>query len=85
MDQYYIVPRDQEAEFFRRRKVVKLEVKLGDNVVTREFSLPKGQAPYVIKALTITNATFTNMKVAITNLKKKIHDITISVSNLRRK
>ncbi len=85
MEQYYIVPRDQEAEFFRRRKVVKLEVKFGENVVTREFSLPEGQAPYVIKALSIANRTMDNMKVAVTSIKKKIHDIKISVSNLRRK
>lgn len=83
--QYYVIPREKEAEYFRRHKLVKLEIKMGDMKVEKEFSVPEENIKYVVKGLNIMNTTMTNINVAASNVKRLATEAVVKVKNFKLK
>ena len=82
--QYYVVPRDQEANFFRRNKLIKLSVTLAGKTMEHEYSVSEKKAKIAIKVLNILDVTVSNINVTITNIKRFAIDAVIKVKNLKR-
>jgi len=83
--QYYIVPRDQEAQYFKRRRIVKMVVSIGGKTFDREFSVDENKARFIIKATSVINSTYSNMKIIGANIKRRIHKAKVTITNLRQK
>ena len=83
--QPYIIPRDKEAEYFRKYKIVELKIKLGKNVVEKTYRVPEQKAKTIISIINLTNSTIDRIKVTINNLKRVITQISVKVKNLRKR
>lgn len=81
--QYYIVPRDQEANYFRRHKIVTMRIQLGDIVVEKEYAVPEKRARAVVKTLNLINATVANIKLTVSGIKRITSEAIVKIKNLR--
>lgn len=83
--QFYVVPREKEAEYFRRHKIITMRIKLGDYEVEKEYSVPESRARVIVKALNVVDATRSNIKVTASNIKRLASEAIVTVKNLRLK
>ncbi len=83
--QYYVVPRDQEERYFRRHKIIKMKIQMGDIVVEKEYSVPESRAKMTVKALEVVDNTYKNMNVAVSNIKRLWTEAVVTVKNIRLK
>jgi hypothetical protein len=84
-EEYYLVPRDQEERYFRRHKVVKIVVKLGEFTAEKEYSVPERKAASIVKVFNLIDATKQHIDVAVTNVKRVTSSVVMSIKNLRLK
>lgn len=84
--QYYIVPRDQEAEYLRRFLPVMITMKFGNVEVEKQYMVPTERARAIFKSVSVVNATRDRMSAAVHNLKRVTTRAVVVVSNfvLRR-
>lgn len=85
VEQPYIIPRDREAEYFRRRKIVTMKIKLGDISIEKEYAVPEKRANMVISVLGLANKTVDNIKVAVSAVKRITTNAVVKIKNLRLK
>lgn len=83
--EYYIVPRDQEARYFRRYQMVKIGVKLGKYSTEKEYSVPAKKARIIIKVFDMMEVTKERIDVAIDGIKRITSEAIIAVKNFRLK
>lgn len=81
--EYYIVPRDKEADFFRRYKVMTMKVQIGEKVYEKEYSVPEERADMVVSVLNFANTTIERVKATVTNIKTKTTQAVVKVKNFR--
>lgn len=84
-EEYYIIPRDQEARYFRRYKPVKITVKLGDHVMEKEYNVPDSHSKMIVKAFNVLEVTKDRIEVMAANVRRVTSDIVVKVKNLRLK
>lgn len=83
--QHYIIPRDQEARYFQRRKIIKLEINFGEKRIEKEYSVPEKRARVTVKVLDIANATLQSMTATVNNIKRITSNAVVYVKNIRLK
>jgi hypothetical protein len=84
--QYYVVPRDQEAEYLRRFLPVMIQMKFGNVEVEKQYMVPTEKARAIFKSVSVLNATRDRMSASAGNLKRVATRAIITVRNfvLRR-
>lgn len=82
-EQVYEVPRDQEADYFRKNLTITLRVKLGDTNVEKVYSVPEKRVSSTVRVFNMMNATQARMAVTIRNVKRVVHRIKVNISRLR--
>ena len=80
---YYIVPRENEAEFFKRRNIVKMVVKVGDLIVEKEYAVPEKHIKMLVKASNVVNYTREQIDIVVDKVSNVITNIVVSAKNLR--
>lgn len=80
---YLLIPKDQEAEYFRRYAPVKITFKMGDILVEKEYRVPEERRKVVIKAFSMVDVTRDRINIAITNMKRVTKGIVLTVRNFR--
>ena len=84
VDQYLVVPRNQEAEYFRQRVPVTVKLLLGDRSIEKEYLVPKEQAKIVVNVITLVNVTKERISASIKNIKRIYNRVAVKVSKFRR-
>ena len=84
--QYYIVPRDQEAEYLKRFLPVMITMKFGNVDVEKQYMVPTERARAIFKSVSVVNATRDRISASAGNLKRVAIRAIVTVSNfvLRR-
>lgn len=83
--QYYVVPRDQEANFFSRNKVFNIELIFNDKTYMKQIEISDQRARTVFKVLNFVNSTKSKIEVAASGLRNVANKAVISVKNLRKR
>ncbi len=84
--QYYVVPRDQEAEYLRRFLPVMITMKFGNVDVEKQYMVPYHRARVIFNTVSVINATRDRMSASVSNLKRITSRAVVVVTNfvLRR-
>ncbi len=82
-EQYYIVPRDKEAEYFRRFLPVLIEVKIGGKTVEKQYMVPLERAQVMFNIVEVVNATKDRMKAIVSSMKRITSKAIVTVTNFR--
>lgn len=84
--QYYVVPRDQEAEYLRRYLPVRIELKIGNVEVEKQFMVTTDKARIIFNNVQMMNTTKERISVAVSGLTRVVTEIVVKVTNfaLRR-
>lgn len=83
--QYYVVPRDQEAKYFKRSKHVVLHFKMGTYEIEKEYSVPENHSQAIIKVLNFANITRERIGLAVKNVKRIATKVIVTVSKLHKR
>jgi hypothetical protein len=83
VNQYYQVPRDKEANFFRKYINVTLKINIGELKVEKTYRVPEKRAHITINIFNLLNATQEKYKTTITNLKNVINKAKIKFYDLQ--
>jgi len=81
--QYYVVPRDQEANFFSRNKVFTINMVFNNNTYMKQIEISDQRARTVFKVLNFANMTKDRINVVASGLKNVANRANISIRNLR--
>lgn len=84
--QYYVVPREQEAEYLRRFLPVMITMKFGNVEVEKQYVVPQARARVIFNTVSVVNATRDRMYASVRNLKRVATRAVVTVTNfvLRR-
>lgn len=80
--QYYIVPRDQEANYFASYNNITLKVKMGGSETEKIFRVKNSQTKHIVTVLSLINVTKNLIVTSIKNVKKISTSGYISIKNI---
>lgn len=83
VDGELIVPLDQEAEYFRKKTIIMLKVKLGKREFEKAYAVPKNRAKILITAINLINMTRNKIEFAVNGIKSLVSKMIVSVKKVR--
>lgn len=83
--EYYMVPREREAEFLRRYVPVKITFKMGKYSVEKEYAVPETKRTIIVKAFNFLDVTQKQVKLIAGNIKRVAGNIKITVINFKKR
>lgn len=83
--EYYMVPRDQEANYLRRYKKLKITLKMGDIVSEREYMVPESKRKIIVEAFNLMDVTGKKIKLMVEGLKRVSSGINVRIHNFKRR
>ena len=83
-DQYYVVPREQEAEYLRKKIPVKIMWRMGEKTIEKEYLVPEAKAHTIVNVAAAYNVTKERMSVKLTGLKRLYTRAVVKLTNFRR-
>lgn len=81
--QYYVIPRDQEAKYFQRNRLIKVHFSFAGKDIDRTYAVSENKARLAFKVINLMNDTKKRAHVSITNFKRVATMAKASVRNLR--
>lgn len=72
-------------KFYRERKEVIIRIEFGKFHMEKIYLIPIERANIVIKAINLLNVTKEKISVSINKIHRILHNIKVSINNLRRK
>jgi hypothetical protein len=84
-EEYYLLPRDKEIDFFSKKKIVVMKINIGNINIEKEYSISETKSRKLIKVLNILNSTISNIEIGISNIKRFFIDVSIKIKNLNNK
>lgn len=82
-EQYYVVPRDKEAEYFRRHKIISMQIKIGDKTIEKEWSVPETRGKQIINVAKFANTTLERINIITSNIKKRTSDAIVKIKHFK--
>lgn len=82
--QYYVVPRDKEAEYFRSRVPVVITFKFKGKEIVKEYMVPEEKAHIIASVATAINVTKERMSAKLSGLKRVYTRAVVKLTNFRR-
>lgn len=79
--QFYVVPRDQEAEYFRQFLPVMITMSFGGVNVEKQYMVPRATSRAIFKSVSVMNATRDRMSVMVKGLKRLASRAIVTVTN----
>lgn len=83
--EYYMVPRDQEAEYLRRYKKLKITLKMGDIMVEREYMVPESRRKVIVEAFNLVDITRRKIQLVVEGVKRVAGGVNVSIRNFRKR
>ena len=81
--QPYHIPMDKEADYFRKTKIITVDVNIKGMHVEKTYSVSEHTANRVVSVLNLLNVTRDRMGVKIQKLKKVATRAFVAIKNLR--
>ena len=81
--QYYLVPREEEARYMRTRVPVTILFKMGERSLEKEYMVPEERARIVANVINVVNVTKERMSVTVKNIKRLYCKVKVKVTNFR--
>lgn len=81
--QYYQVPRDKEAEYFRKHVNVVVKIKLKDINIEKTYRVPEKRKYVIVKMFNVLNATQTRFVATVNNIKRIITKAEVIIRNIK--
>lgn len=81
--QYYVIPRDQEAKYFQRNKLITVQLNIAGKKVEKIYSVSENRARLAFKVINLMNDTKKRAHVYIKNVKSVASLAKATVRNLR--
>jgi len=78
-----IVPRDQEAEYFRRKKIVVMKVNIGSFSFEKEYAVPIERTKIIVSIINVINTTQERFQIVVNSIKRIVTTIAVQVKKLR--
>lgn len=82
-EQFYVVPREREAEYLRRFLPVLIEIKIGKMTIEKQYMVPQDKAQVLFNIVQVINATKDRMKVIASGMKRITTQAFVTVTNFR--
>lgn len=82
-EQYYVVNRNQEAEYFRTRIPVTIKLTMGKFKVDKEYLVPEERARVIVNIANVYNVTKDRMAVTFSNVRRTYTKALVKLSNFR--
>ena len=70
---------------FKTKKRVTIKVDIGDIHVEKIYLVPMQRADTIVSVLNVLDITKEKINVSVKNLRRVLHNITVSIHNLKRK
>lgn len=83
VDGELIVPLDQEAEYFRKKNIIVLNVGIGKFAFEKAYAVPRERAKILIKGINLINNTRNQIEFAVNGIKSLISKAMVSVKKVR--
>lgn len=80
--QYYIVPRDKEAQYFASYNNITITVKIGESETEKTFRVRKSQTKHIVTVLSLINVTKKLVSTTINKVKRISTTGFVSVKNI---
>ncbi len=81
--EYYMVPRDQEANYLRRYKKLKITLKMGDIVAEREFMVPETKRKIIVETFNLMDITGQKIKLMVEGVKRVAGGLNVKIRNFK--
>ncbi len=81
--EYYVVPRDKEADYFRKTKTVYVRFNFAGKEVERIYAINEDQAKILIEVINFANVTKERVSAAISGIKHVATEAIVKVGKLR--
>ena len=82
--QYYVVPRDKEAEYFRKRVPVVITFRYKEKEIVKEYMVPEEKARIIASVASAINVTKDRMSAKLSGLKRVYNRAVVKITNFRR-
>jgi len=79
----YFVPLDQEANFFRRNKIITFKINLAGRDLEKSYSVSESRAKHIVEAANLINATKKRVSIAASGLKTLATEAVVRIRKLR--
>ena len=83
--EYYMVPRDQEANYLRRYKKLKITMKFGDFMTEREYMVPETRRKVIVEAFNLVDITQQRIKLMVEGVKRVAGGVSVKIRNFRKR
>jgi len=81
--QYYVVPREKEAEYLRRYLPVLIEIKIGGTTIEKQYMVPQEKAQVLFNIVEVINATKDRMKAVVDSMKRITTRAVVTITNFK--
>lgn len=81
--QFYVIPRDQEAKYFQRNKIITVKFSIAGKDVEKIFAVNETRARMAFKVINLMNDTKARIHVYIKNVKHVASTAMFRIRNLR--
>jgi hypothetical protein len=78
----WLVPRDQEDQYFNKGKVVTIKLVWGEKQLERQYKINERAAKRVIEAANVINATREKIRITVSAIKKVTSTAIVEARNL---
>lgn len=84
-EQPFVVPLDQEADYFRRKKQVVLKFKIADIEVEKIYMIPESRKKGIVTVFNLIDVTRQRISATAGNVKRIASRAVVAIKNLRVK
>ncbi|MGI0075922.1 MAG: hypothetical protein ACREAU_00770 [Nitrosopumilaceae archaeon] len=84
VEEPYLIPRDKEHELFERKKIVVVELKIGEKVIEKTYQVAEEFPSAIIDVLNMMNTTKERAKVVVDKVVSVASDAVVRIFNLRK-
>lgn len=81
----FIVPRDDEADFFRKKVIVTIKMDMGPFKANKTYAVPEKRHGTILTVFNLMNVTRDRVAVVVKNIKRVVTKAKVAISNLRVK
>ncbi len=78
-----MVPRDQEANYLRRYKKLKITLKFADFVAEREYMVPESRRRVIVETFNLMDVTQQKIKLMVEGFRRVAGGVSVKIRNFR--
>jgi hypothetical protein len=77
-----VIPLDQEANFFRRKKLFTVKMQFGEKKIEKIFPISEKRAKTIIEVINVVNASKQRVSASVSGVKKRTTAAMVKIGNV---